>query len=584
MPPEHGSSDLTAAQTALDRGEVAAAVAALNALLSEQPDHVEGLTLMAQCAHRTGHDGPAVGLLERAAAVAPERADIRFSLGAILSALGRKQEARDQLARAVGLQPDLAEAWVALGNIDRAAGALEQAAQAYEQALRHRPELIEVETNLGVIRQAQTRHDEALRRHRSALAAKPDFALAAHNLLMGMHYSDAFSAAEISQAHFDWAKRRADPLTAAAPPIPSRPADNARLRIGYVSPDFRNHPVGRFVAPLIEQHDASAFRVFCYATGRHDDAVTRRIRRAASDWIEAAIMSDDALAARIRADRIDLLIDLAGHTAGARLLCFARRPAPVQASWLGYPNTTGLTAMDYRISDAIADPDDRETEALCSETLVRLEGGFLCYEPPVPAPSPGPAPAARPDRPVTFGSFNNLAKLNPSVIALWSRTLAATPGSRLLLKAQSLNDPATVASIRADFAAYGVAPDRLDLMGASDTLEEHFARYGLIDVALDTFPYNGTTTTFDALWAGRPVVALAGDRHAARVGQSILTHLGRADWIAQSADDYVAIASRLAAGAEAFDPQDLLRSPYGDAAGFARKMEAAYREMIASSA
>jgi predicted O-linked N-acetylglucosamine transferase (SPINDLY family) len=293
-------------------------------------------------------------------------------------------------------------------------------------------------------------------------------------------------------------------------------------------------------------------------------------------------MDDAALAKRIAEDRIDILVDLAGHSAKSRVRVFARKPAPVQVAWLGYPNTTGLRAVDYRFTDAIADPVGVADE-LHSEELVRLDGGIWCYT----GGPDAPVPVAKDDGVITFGSFNHMSKLTPKVIALWARILKAVPNSRLLLKHLQLAHAVTRDTVTKQFGIHGIGPERLDLHAKLPKYADHLALYGQVDVGLDPFPFNGCTTTFEALWMGVPVVALNGETHVARVGASILTHLGHDELLAQDEDDYVRIASALAGDASKRGEyraglRDAVKaSPLGDAAGFAAKVEDAYREMWA---
>jgi predicted O-linked N-acetylglucosamine transferase (SPINDLY family) len=341
--------------------------------------------------------------------------------------------------------------------------------------------------------------------------------------------------------------------------------------------------VSYFFEPVLAAHDAAAFEVFCYSDAPVADAVTQRLRAQAGQWRDIAGLSDERVAALIRADRIDLLVDLAGHTARNRLLVFARRPAPVQATWLGYPNTTGLAAIDFRVTDAVSDPPG-QTEAWHTEELVRLAGPFSCYAPPAESPPVSPLPALAAGH-VTFGCLNNLAKLTPPTVALWAQLLGAVAGSRLLLKASGLADAETAARLRQEFAGQGIDPARLDLRGAGQSVARHLGVYHQVDVALDPFPYNGTTTTCEALWMGVPVVTLAGDAHVSRVGASLLTHLDLTACIAESPAAYVDRARGLAgdlarlAVLRAGLRERLRASPLCDGPGFTRQLEDAFRAM-----
>jgi predicted O-linked N-acetylglucosamine transferase (SPINDLY family) len=296
-------------------------------------------------------------------------------------------------------------------------------------------------------------------------------------------------------------------------------------------------------------------------------------------------LGDESVEALIRKDGIDILVDLAGHTAHHRLSVFARKPAPIQVTWLGYPNTTGLSAIDYRITDALSDPPG-QTERWHTEKLLRLPGAFSCYLPPAESPPVGPLPALAAGH-VTLGCFNHIAKVTPSLLGLWAGILKDLPGSRLFLKSRGLADPGTAGRIREELAGSGVAPERVELRGEALPTAEHLGLYNRVDIALDTFPYNGTTTTCEALWMGAPVVALAGATHVSRVSASLLTHLGAAELIASSADEYrlrcLALAADLPRLAERRATQrDRMRaSPICDAAGFTRGLEEAYGRMWA---
>ena len=358
-----------------------------------------------------------------------------------------------------------------------------------------------------------------------------------------------------------------------------------RLRVGYVSADFRRHSCAYFLEALLAHHDHGRFEIFAYADDRRSDDITERLKPMVDHWRSLIGMPDKAVAELVRNDRIHLLVDLAGHTAGNRLSAFAEKPAPIQVSWLGYPATTGLSAIDYRLSDDICDPPGA-TERFHTETLWRLPGGFLCYTAPREAPAVSPSPCST-GQPVTFGSFNNLAKVNQAVLEAWAELVSAVPGSRLLLKSKALRAPSVSERVAEVFTRRGIARERIILEGWAEALAAHLAMYGKIDIALDTFPYNGTTTTFEAMWMGVPVISLAGDRHSARVGASILTRCGLEDFIAKSLDDYLAKAIALARDPQALGElrralrPRLANSPLCDGKAFAQQIEDAYRAFVA---
>jgi predicted O-linked N-acetylglucosamine transferase (SPINDLY family) len=355
------------------------------------------------------------------------------------------------------------------------------------------------------------------------------------------------------------------------------------VRIGYVSPDFRGHVIMYFFSPLLAFHDRSRFRIYCYADVDTPDATSRWVETMADSWVPSAGMSDAELAEKIVADGIDILVDLSGHTASNRLRLFTMKPAPVQVSWLGYPATTGLSAMDYRISDRVADPVG-VTDRFHSETVIRLSGRFLCYCPDAKPPDVSPLPA-RANGWVTFGSFNNLAKISPDVLSLWGKLLRSIPDARLFLKSRYFADAVTRERCYAVLEAEGVDRGRIRLAPFVPGSHGHMASYAEMDISLDPFPYNGTTTTCESLWMGVPVITLAGGHHAARVGASLLTGIGMDELVASSREEYLGIAARLAGDVERLAllrkqlRQRVAQSPICDARGFARDMEEAFLVM-----
>jgi predicted O-linked N-acetylglucosamine transferase (SPINDLY family) len=519
--------------------------------------------------------------LGEAARLAPNDAAIRLNLGVTLLELHQYADAESQFRRALALEPTRPEAHNILGNALFSQGRLGESAACFREALRLRPDYAPAHDNLGRVARAQGRIEEAVTSYRAALALQPRPGTHS-NLLLALNYLHAVAPGELFAEHRRWAERYADPLTAAAAAPERDPTEGRRLRIGYLSPDFSNHAVAYFFEPVLKAHDRSSFEVFCYSNVLAPDAVTVRLQACSERWRDIAPLSDEEAAAMIRRDRLDLLIDLAGHTARNRLLVFARRPAPVQIAWIGYPNTTGLSAIDFRLTDVTSDPPG-STEAFYSEKLIRLPGPFSVYQPPADAPEVIPRP---PGGAVTFGCFNNFAKVTAPMIALWGRLLKAMPSARLYLKSRGLDDPSTAARIHDQFARDGIGDDRLTLDGRELSVRAHLTLYRQVDIALDTFPYNGTTTTCEALWMGVPVITLAGETHVARVGASLLTHLGSPEWIALTPDDYLAHASALAADRTRLTEiraglrRRMHASPLCDAEKFTRKLEAKYREMI----
>jgi predicted O-linked N-acetylglucosamine transferase (SPINDLY family) len=356
-----------------------------------------------------------------------------------------------------------------------------------------------------------------------------------------------------------------------------------KLKIGYVSPDFRSHAVASFIEPVLAHHDQERFEIFAYYNHGQNDMVTQRLRKYCHHWRNIAAMSDEEVAELIREDEIDFLIDLAGHTGHNRLLVFARKPAPIQVTWLGYPDTTGLSTMDYRITDGFADPVDM-TEDFHTEQLIRLPECFSVYHVPEEYPEVSRLPALE-NGYITFGSFNNFSKTTPEVIALWAKILRSVPDSRLMLKYSGLSDSSMKRMVREAFARLDIHPSRVELLGKDPSHVTHLQRYYQLDIALDTFPYCGTTTTCEALWMGVPVITLAGSSHVSRVGSSLMSNLGYTEMIASSQQKYVAIAVGLAPDIDRLSAiREELRdrmadSPLMDSTRFTQHLENAYKEM-----
>ena len=440
----------------------------------------------------------------RAIALNPTFAQAHSNLGGALRDQGKLDEAIASDRRAIALKPDFAGAHGNLGNALKEEGRLTEAIASFQRAIALKPTLAKAHNNLGGALKDQGKLDEARASFERALALKPDYADAHSNLLMCQHYVGRIAAAErLASARRFGAQFEGG---ASERRFANDPSPGRRLRIGYVSADLRLHPVGYFLVKVLETHDRAAFEIFCYANQTKTDEMTRRLRAATDHWRGIVGVPDAELAAMIGKDEIDILVDLSGHTADNRLLAFARRAAPVQASWLGYFGTTGLSAMDYLIMDETTTPSGEER--WCSEALARLPHGRFCYAPPDYAPPPTEPPAMRRGS-VTFGSFNNVAKIGPEVVSLWADVLRATPQSRLVLKWKSLDDDEVRTRLAAAFLAAGVEGERLDLRGFSRHADM-LAEYGDVDIALDPLPFGGGLTSCEALWMGLPIVTWPG--------------------------------------------------------------------------
>jgi predicted O-linked N-acetylglucosamine transferase (SPINDLY family) len=457
----------------------------------------------------------------------------------------RVDEAISVLERLVALHPGSAKGQRDLGaaylRIDR----LDDAHNCLIKALEIRPRFGDAYASLGDVYHLQGKVEEAIACYRRALSLKPGAAKIHSNLLLTLNYHRKLDSKTIFAEHLRWAEQHARPLETTLRPHDNPINPDRQLRLGYVSPDFRRHSVNFFAEPILARHDKNAFHITCYSDVARPDGETERIAALCGQWRDIREMSDEQVAAMVREDKIDILIDLAGHTGGNRLGVFARKPAPVQISYLGYPNTTGMRVMDFRITDAAADPPG-QTEQFHSEQLVRLPN-FLCYHPPADAPEPAPPPIAK-NGFVTFGCFNILAKVTPEAISLWAKIMTVLPNSRLVMKDRigSFASPARRRHVQDIFAYHRIAPDRVELLDKDPEFAGHLRSYERVDIMLDPYPYNGTTTTCESLWMGVPVVTLAGNRHAARVGVSVLTAAGLPEFIAPSLEMYARTAVVLA--------------------------------------
>lgn len=542
------------------------------------------LAIVNALAHALVAQGRAVDAmpkLERALQHIPGDVETICSQGLALAAMGRSAEAVARFERAAALSPGNAAVLNNLGNALRESGRIHESLQVFRRASSLQPALSVLHANTAATLLMLGHVDEALTRYASHLADHPRDAAVYSDLLFAMNYSDALTPEQIATAHRRFSEQVEKPLRPLRRPHPNAPDPGRRLRVGYVSGDLRGHSVAYFVESVLEHHDRSSFDAVAYYNQTQVDAVTERLKAHCARWRVIANQSDDAAEQCIRDDGIDILVDLSGHTGSDRLPLFARKPAPVQVTWLGYPNTTGLDAMDYRLTDAVADPPGA-SEGRHTEALWRLPGCFLCYRPPAwidAAAAPVPATS------ITFGSFNNSSKIRPGVVAAWARILAGVPGSTLLLKMRAFEDPLAREDLRTRFAHQGIAPHRLLLVGKVADEAGHLARYAGVDIALDTFPYAGTTTTCDSLWMGVPVVTLAGVTHAGRVGASLMNAAGLGELVANSIDEYVNLAIDLATNPRRLQAQRkglrerVAASPLTDGARFTRDFEAALREI-----
>jgi predicted O-linked N-acetylglucosamine transferase (SPINDLY family) len=531
--------------------------------------------------HAAGHSGAAIEAYRRALALRGDDARTYCNLGMTLQESGRSDEAIGALRRACALDPTLAPAFTNLGNALWATGRLDEAAAALQRAIALDPRDADAHSNLGNVLKDQGRLDEALDQFGRAAELRPASPRAASNRLFTLWAHPGYDAQSILAEHRRWAERYAAPLAAEIRPHANDRAPDRRLKVGYVSPDFRGHPVGHLLVPLLANHDRRQVEAFCYSDVRAPDALTARLRALADHWRDTAALHDRALADLIRADRIDVLVDLALHTAGNRLLLFARKPSPVQVTMLGLPATTGLSAIDYRLTDPFIDPPGRH-DGDYSERSIRLPHCFWLFQPPEEAPPQGPGvlPALQSGF-ITFGCLNQFSKVTHAALQLWLKILQAVPRSRLVIQAQPGHH---CDAVRALFEAGGITASRLDFV-ARAARAAYFRRYQDLDIGLDPFPYNGHNCTLEALWMGVPVVTLAGGSAVSRGGASVLSNVGLPELIARTPDQYVAIAVRMAGDVNRLvELRAGLRprmeaSPVMDCRSYAADVEAAFRRM-----
>jgi predicted O-linked N-acetylglucosamine transferase (SPINDLY family) len=551
-------------------------------ILKVQPNNVSALHFIGVICYQLKEYDSAIAYIKKALQFGPDYADAYNNLGSVLQETGRLDEAITCYQKALHLNPNLDRAHYNLGTAFKEKWHIDDAIAQYQAAIRLNPHLIEAYNNLGLALQDQGRVDEAEEYYRRALQLKPDFALCYSNLLLLMNYNSRHDAQAIFTEHLRFAKQVAEPLYPAVVHHANDPSPSRRLRIGYVSPDFRRHAVNYFIEPVLSSHSHEQFEIFCYADVLRPDKVTEQLQGYADQWRNIAGMPDEQVSELIRIDGIDILVDLAGHTANNRMLVFARKSAPVQVSWAGYFSTTGLSVMDYKIVDRYTDPPGK-TERFYTETLVRMPESFLCYLPDSESPEVGPLPALSSGS-ITFGSFNNFTKVTQEVAAVWADILSELPDSRLLMKGKSFSDHTTCRYAIHMFTQRGIAPERVSIQ-APDRPPTHLKAYNLVDIGLDTFPFNGATTTCEAMWMGVPVVTLAGTAAHARAGVSLLTNCGLPDLVAGTPEEYVSVAVNLAGDLKRLGElrgslrDRMARSVLFDAKRFALDLENCYREM-----
>lgn len=588
--------DLTDAHICLglalkDQGKLAEAEYAYRQALTTDAQSFIARTNLANLLQIQGHYTAALSEYETALAIQPDSAELMYNTGKVLRALGRNEDAAKHFQHALQLDENYLDAYYNLGNTLDALEQFQAAENCFcdlldllENGAGHRLDVparaalhLNASTNLACTLVRAARFESALPLLHHTLERDPQSRVLHEQLLVVLPYRFT-TRAEVDAAYLNY---QAIVAAFEIPPVQRtvRAPEHTRLRIGYVSPDFRDHSVAFFLEPVLAHHDRTAFEVLCYSNNKENDATTARFKTYADHWLDAQALDDGQLAQRIADDGVDILVDLCGRTLGNRLGAFLCNPAPLQVAYLGYPTYTGVPHTVYRVTDAVIDPDDAGPDY---EKPLRLPHSMFCYRPPHDAPAVGALPA-RTCGEICFGSFNQLQKLSPHVFALWAEILRAVPKSRLLLKAHGLASAHARARVEDELLRAGVDPERVEMRGGAAERNAHLAMYNEVDIALDTFPYNGATTSFEALWMGVPVVTLAGETHPSRMGASILSALGLNELIATSPSAYIAAACTLAADLDRLSALRanlrpmLAASRLCDEVGFTRNYETALR-------
>ena len=571
-------SNLGNALKALEKPEEA--IASYQKAIDINPDLAEVHYNLGTTFQDFGKVDEAVQSFRKALTIKPDYPEAHGNLGIALQYLGRPEEAMASYHKALAIKPDFAEAHINLGNVHSELGQPGEAVESHRKALAIEPESAMAHNNLANALKDLGKLEEAAASYRQALTLKPDFAEAHSNLIFPMSYDPGITSDEIFQQARQWDAKHG--YKGEKPEYRNPPEPDRRLRIGLVSGDFRHHSVSYFLKTVVSEIDKEKLEIFAYATSSKEDDLTAQLKSIVAHWRNVTAISDKQLSEDIMADGIDILVDLSGHSAFNRLKVFSMKPAPIQVAWLGYSATTGVDAFDYILCDQWVLPPEGEEHFI--EKSWRLPGSYLCFSPPDVKVDVAASPV-RSNSYITFGCFNHLTKMTDPVVSCWAKILHKVPDSRLFLKAGQLNDVAVQKEVLSRFSSHGVFSDVLFLKGYSPDKSTHFAAYNQVDISLDPFPYAGTTTSFEALWMGTPLLTLQGDRFISRVGESILNNVGLGEWIGATPQDYVDKAIAFASDLQGLSVlregmrDRLMASCLCDAPGFTRNLEEAFRGM-----
>jgi predicted O-linked N-acetylglucosamine transferase (SPINDLY family) len=567
-------------QTLASLNRVDEALACYNASVKLNPENPLAFYNRGIALHQSGRLAEALQSYDSAICIHPAFPEAYNNRGNLLQAMRRLEEAYESCKKAIDLKPGFPAAYTNIGNISRELGRLDEALGSCDRAIELDPAFAEAYSNRADTLAEIARLTEAEANYRRALSINPSLTQTHSNLIFNLNYSNDATACSIKsealrfgelvstmrvRRYTEWRFKRSP----------------CRLRVGFVSGDMRNHPVGYFTEQIFPHLAQSRLDLIAYPTIGSEDALTRRIKGLFSGWSPLVGLSDSNAAAKIYEDNLHILVDLSGHTGMNRLPVFAYKPAPIQISWLGYCGTTGVAEMDYVLGDPIVTPELDESH-FC-EKIWRLPDTYWCFSPPIERVATGPLPAHQ-NGSITFGCFNNLKKVNPRVISVWSRILTALPGSKLCLKAKQLSNKTISNDIIAQFVAHGVSPERLVLEGHSSRTE-YLDAFNRIDIALDTFPYPGGATSLEGLWMGVPFMTMKGDRFYSHNGEAIAANAGLSDWIADDEQGYIQKAIEFSmkpdklAGLRQVLRDRILVSALFDAHRFSEQFEKALWEM-----
>jgi len=519
----------------------------------------------------------AIAIFQKAINLNPDNAVPYNNIGNTYKEKGNYDEAIRFYKKSININPDFSEAYNSTGVVLYSQGQLQEATVFFQKAIQLLPDFAMAYNNLGSVYFEQAKHDAAVSCYRRAVECKKYFAEAYSNLLFIVSTLAIYTPDETLSLHRNWSVN-SKPVTPLKPRVIGN--QEKRLRVGYVSPDFRTHAVSYFIEPILENHDKKKLEIYCYAEVLRPDDTTERLKAKVEHWRSTIGLSDEAVAKMINDDEIDILVDLAGHTAKNRIRIFAYKAAPIQVTYLGYYTGTGLSTMDYWITDQVTTPGNSVEKV--QEEILPLSRCWICFKPPADAPL---KTNRNYNKVITFGSFNSLTKVTPEVVAVWSKILKAVPYSRLLLKTKQFSCSETKQQVIGQFLQHGVIAEQLELLASSKSLEEHLDLYRRVDIGLDTFPLTGGTTTAEALWMGTPVITLCGNRHIERMSTSMLLSVGLDELISDSTNEYFDIAVALANDEQRLKKyhqeirSKMASSPFTDGASMALALEDAFRYM-----